>query len=106
ASQGVAVLRYVKRNKEHTAKLIERHGDKLTVKEEVTDDVLAAVKLGRERKEIDPRRVFVLGHSLGGYVAPRVGAADDRIAGLIILAGNSRPLEDLLDEQYPYLFGK
>ena len=105
ASQGVAVLRYVKRNLEHTAKLLEQHGDKLTVKEEVTDDVLAAVELGRKRKDIDPKRVFVLGHSLGGYLAPRIGSADDKIAGLIILAGYTRPLEDLVDEQYEYLLG-
>jgi dienelactone hydrolase len=103
ASQGVAVLRYVKRNKEHTAKVIEQLGDKFTVKDETIEDALLAVELGRKRKEIDPKRVFVLGHSLGGYVAPRIGAADPKIAGLIILAGNVRPLEDLLEEQYPYL---
>src|SRR5262249_16239947 len=105
ASQGVATLRYVKRNKEHLAKLIEKHGDTLTVKEEVTDDVLAAAQLARDRDQIDPKRVFVLGHSLGGYLAPRIGEADPKIAGLIVLAGNTRPLEDLLEDQFPYLLG-
>lgn len=104
ASQGVAVLRYVKRTQRHGAKMMEKT-PALTVKEEVTDDVTAAVALLRSRKEIDPARVFVLGHSLGGYVAPRIAAADPRLAGIIVMGGNSRPLEDLLEEQYPYLWG-
>jgi dienelactone hydrolase len=101
ASQGIAVLRYVKRTRQH--KMSEKEYSKLTVKEEAIDDAVAAVALAREEEEIDPKRVFVLGHSLGGYVAPRIGADDAKLAGLIILAGNTRPLEDLLEEQIPYL---
>lgn len=102
ASQGIAVLRYERRTFTHGSKLV---ADKtLTLKEEVTDDALAAVKLVRERKEIDPKRVFVLGHSLGAMAAPQIGAKDERIAGLILLAGNSRPLEDLVLEQFTYIY--
>jgi uncharacterized protein len=52
---------------------------------------------------LDPKRVFVLGHSLGGIVAPRIGQAEPQIAGLIILAGClSRPLEDVWVERARY----
>jgi fermentation-respiration switch protein FrsA (DUF1100 family) len=47
--------------------------------------------------------VFVLGHSLGGVVAPRIGQADTQLGGIIILAGATRPLEDLMVEQTRYL---
>ena len=47
--------------------------------------------------------VYVLGHSQGGWLAPRIAARDSRLAGLILLAAPARPLEDLLLEQVTYL---
>ncbi|MHB1459985.1 MAG: alpha/beta hydrolase [Armatimonadota bacterium] len=102
ASQGIAVLRYEKRTKAHGVQMA-KEGVKITVKEEVTDDVLLAVKLLRITKRINPKKVFVLGHSLGGMLVPRIGKADPQISGLISLAGPSRPLEDLVIEQVTYL---
>jgi len=102
ASRGVAVLRYEKRTKQHAPKLTAARGP-ITVKEETLDDALAAVKLLRAASGIDPQRVFVLGHSLGGMLAPRLGREDPALAGLIVLAGNSRPIEDLVLEQLAYL---
>ena len=103
ASKGIAVLRYEKRTKEYGAKLVATGISKLTVKEETIDDALNAVARLRTTDGIDPRRIFVLGHSLGGVVAPRIGQADPNLAGLIILAGATRPLEDLMVEQTRYL---
>jgi dienelactone hydrolase len=103
ASRGVAVLRYDKRTRTHGHKMGTLLTT-LTVKEEVIDDVLAAVSLLRQTKGIDPRRVFVLGHSLGGIVAPRLGLLDPQLAGLVILAGPSRPLADLVLDQFTYLY--
>src|SRR5579859_6014594 len=102
ASQGIAVLRYDKRTKVYAAHM-NSELDTLTVKEEVIDDALSAVALLRERPEIDARQIFVLGHSLGGYLAPRIGAADPRIRGLIILAGSARTLEDVILDQMTYV---
>ena len=102
ASKGVAVLRYEKRTKQHAGKLSSIHP--LTVKEEVVDDVLAAVELLRKTEGVDAKRIFVLGHSLGGMLIPRIGRLDANIAGLISLAGTTRPLEDVILEQFDYLF--
>jgi dienelactone hydrolase len=102
ASRGITVLRYDKRTKVHRAQMMERLAT-LTVKEEVIDDALAAIALLRSRSEIDPQQIFLLGHSLGGYLAPRMGVADPTIAGLIILAGAARPLEDVLLDQLTYI---
>lgn len=102
ASRGVAVLRYEKRTKQHSAKLASVRS--FTVKEEVLDDVLAAVGLLRTTEGIDPKRIFVLGHSLGGMLVPYIGRLDPNIAGLISLAGATRPLEDAILEQYAYIF--
>jgi dienelactone hydrolase len=102
ASQGIAVLRYEKRTKVYAASMRSER-DTITVKEEVLDDALEAVALLRERPELDAQQIFVLGHSLGGYLAPRLGAADPQIRGLIILAGSARPLEDVILDQMTYV---
>jgi dipeptidyl aminopeptidase/acylaminoacyl peptidase len=48
--------------------------------------------------------VFVLGHSQGGYMMPRIMVADPKLAGVIVMAGSVRPLEQLIVEQSEYLF--
>jgi dienelactone hydrolase len=101
ASQGVAVLRYEKRTKEHGAKFAKAKG--ATVKEEVLDDALAAVALLRKTKGIDGKRVFVLGHSLGAMAAPRMGERDPEVAGLVLMASPSRNMADVLIEQLDYV---
>jgi fermentation-respiration switch protein FrsA (DUF1100 family) len=100
ASRGIAVLRYDKRSKVHGGKLVAKP---FTVKEEVTDDALEAVKTLRAQQGIDPKRVFVLGHSLGGMLIPRIATADPTIAGLVVLAGPARPLEEAIVAQTRYL---
>ena len=102
ASNGIAVVRYEKRTREHASDLMELRYT-MTVKEETIDDALAAVQLLRRYKQIDPKRIYVLGHSLGGMLAPRIGAQDSSLAGLVILAGATRPLEDILVDQTTYL---
>ncbi len=103
ASRGIAVLRYEKRTHAYADKMKGEVEERLTVKEETIDDALEAVALLRGRPEIDPQQVFVLGHSLGGFLAPRIGAADPQIHGLIVLAGSARPLEDVLLDQMTYV---
>ncbi|AUB61223.1 hypothetical protein BK009_11415 [Methanobacterium subterraneum] len=104
ASKGIAVLRYDKRTLKHASEFTESLISKMTVKEEVIEDALLAVNLMREAPEIDSKNVFLLGHSLGASVAPRIGEQDPDIAGLIIMAGNIRPLEDTILEQFTYLY--
>jgi hypothetical protein len=102
ASRGIVVLRYEKRTRQYAAKMSLL--TEVTVQQETVEDALAAAALLRARPEVAPVRVCVLGHSLGGYVIPRIARQDPKLAGVIILAGNARPLEDLILEQTTYLF--
>lgn len=102
ASRGIAVLRYDKRTRVHSTKLAGVMAG-FTVKQEVTDDVGHALGLLRQRTDVDPQRIFVLGHSLGGMLAPRIARDHSGIAGLAILAGATRPLEDMMLEQVEYI---
>jgi dienelactone hydrolase len=101
ASRGVAVLRYDKRTMVHAAKV--KALKDFTVRQEVIEDALEAVKALRSQPHIDSKRVFVLGHSLGGMLLPRIGTADPMIAGLIILAGAARSFGDAVLAQTRYL---
>lgn len=102
ASQGIAVLRYEKRTKIHGARLAKVGS--FTVEDETVIDAVAAARFARGRKEIADDNVYVVGHSLGGTVAPRIAhAAKDAVAGIIILAGSTRPLTELLVDQTTYM---
>jgi dienelactone hydrolase len=100
ASRGIAVLRYEKRTKARPQDFAD---GRYTVDDETTDDAVAAVIALAATPGLDPKRIFVLGHSQGGLMAPRIAARSQKVAGLILLAAPARPILDLLSEQNHYL---
>jgi hypothetical protein len=100
AARGVAVLRYDKRTQ---ARPQDYADGAITIDTETTDDAVAAVAALRKAPGIDPDRVFVLGHSQGGMMAPRIAAnakaTGTPVAGLVLFAAPARPLLDILIEQ-------
>lgn len=95
AAHGIAVLRYDKRTKARP----QDAGMDFTVDAETTDDAVLAVDALRQTEGVDPAHVFVLGHSQGGLMAPRIAARSGQVAGLVLLAAPSRPLLDIVIEQ-------
>lgn len=102
ASRGIAVLRYEKRTRVYASRIAAAPSG-FTLREESEDDALAAVTLLRMTPDIDRTRIFILGHSLGGMLAPRIAARDSGIAGVVILAGSTRPLDEILLAQVDYI---
>lgn len=114
ARQGVASLRYDKRSRAHGAAMAARTPD-FTLDHEVVDDAVAALRFLAGRPEIDASRRFVLGHSLGALMAPRIAeraaatrgpggsAAPGALAGVVLLAGPTRPLHWIVVDQVDYL---
>jgi uncharacterized protein len=105
ASRGIAVLRYDKRTKVYGEKMSDMD---FTLEEETVDDAARAIALLRGQPEIDSARIYVLGHSLGGYAIPRIVERDrtankGKLAGLIFLAANARPIEDVALAQNDYV---
>lgn len=96
AEQGIATLRYDKRTRARPGDF----GPDSTIDDETTDDAVAAIAALRNTPGIDPERVFVLGHSLGAMLAPRIAARAEDTAGAILFAAPSRPLLDILVEQF------
>ena len=99
AAHGIASLRYDKRTFAHAIKLLRDKSLTVTVKEETIEDALLATALLRKDPRIDPHKVFIIGHSMGAMLAPRIEAEGGNFRGLILLAGTPRRLEEVLIEQ-------
>jgi dienelactone hydrolase len=91
AGRGVAVLRFDKVTHAHP-EAVAATAD-FTPTDEYVPHAVAAVGYLRDLPNIDADRVFVVGHSMGGRFAPRVAAADPAVAGLVVLAGDTVPLQ-------------
>ncbi len=103
ASRGVAVLRYEKRTKTFQKELAGTRD--MTLKDEVLDDAVAALAVLRRSRGVDPARVFVVGHSLGAMLAPRIAEMDGKTAGIVLLAAPSRPMSEVVRDQVAALSG-
>ncbi len=100
ASRGIVVLRYEKRTKAYGPQMSAMA---YTLREETIDDAVRAAALLRQQPEVNTRRIFVLGHSLGGYAVPRIARQDGNLAGAILLAANARHIEDISVAQTEYM---
>lgn len=93
AKHGIASLRYDKRSFTHGFKMIK---ELITVKEETILDAVAAAELLRRDDRIDGEKILIAGHSMGAMLAPRIDAEGGNFAGLILMAGSLRKLEEIL----------
>ncbi|MFQ6399195.1 alpha/beta hydrolase family protein [Nocardia sp. KC 131] len=90
ASRGIAVLRFDKATFAHAEKVSAT--PEFTPREEYVPPAVAAVEILGGLPTVDAARVFVVGHSMGGKLAPRVAAAAPSVAGIVILAGDTQPM--------------
>ncbi|MCL2193706.1 MAG: alpha/beta fold hydrolase [Treponema sp.] len=100
SANGVAVIRYDKRTYTHGLRMMETIGDNLTTWDESVEDAILAAQLLRADPRIDGNRVYLLGLSMGGMLAPNIHAAGGNFAGLILMAGTPRTLPELMLEQF------
>ena len=99
AKHGIASIRYDKRSFAHGFKMLKDKSRPITVKEETIEDAILATELLRKDSRIDPGKIFIIGHSMGGMLAPRIDAEGGDYRGLILMAGTPRKLEEVLIEQ-------
>ena len=99
AKHGIASIRYDKRTFVYGKKLLKDHPRNLTINEESIEDALFATSLLRKDPRINPGKIFIAGHSMGGMIVPRIDREGGDFAGIIILAGSPRKLEEIIVEQ-------
>lgn len=101
AEQGIAVIRYDKRSFVYGEEM-DKELANITVYEETIEDAIRASQFIKEDERIDENNVFVIGHSLGGMLAPRIDEEGGDFAGIISLAGSPRPLWEIIYDQNEY----
>ena len=104
ARLGAASVRYDKRTFAHKKKCAKAKN--ITVREETIEDALLAAELARRDARIDSGRIFILGHSMGAMLAPRIDAEGGNFRGIIMLAGTPYRLEDIVVRQLGQAGGK
>ncbi len=104
ASNGIAVFRYDKRTKLYATKL---RPDSVDLNIETIDDAIYALRFVKElanKYKIDKNKIFILGHSLGASLIPRISQKSDIPKAFISLAGMTRTIDQALIEQTFYLY--
>ena len=94
--EGIAAGRYDKRTFAHARKL---RNAEATVEMETIEDAIRAAELLRQDPRIDENRIYIIGHSMGGMLAPRIDAECGYFKGLILMAGTPYRLEDIVVRQ-------
>lgn len=89
--RGIAVLRVDDRGVgESTGSSSE------STSEDFADDVLAGIGYLKTRKEIDPEKIGLIGHSEGGIIAPMVASESPDVAFILLMAGTGLTGERIL----------
>jgi len=99
AKHGIASVRYDKRSFAHGFKMLRDKSLQITVKEETIEDAILAAELLRKDTRIDSEKIFIIGHSMGGMLAPRIDSEGGNYRGLILMAGSPRKLEEIMMDQ-------
>ena len=99
-SKGIASYRFDKRTYSNP----ESFKDTSTIDDEVTNDIINIISYFKNNKEFVDYEIIVLGHSLGANLLPRIANKSNQISKIILLAGNARPVCEILIEQYEYLY--
>jgi dienelactone hydrolase len=63
------------------------------------DDVRAQIAYLRSRRDIDPNRIALIGHSEGGMIAPMVAETDPKVAAIVLMAGTAKTGETIIAYQ-------
>lgn len=100
ASNGVATYRYDKRTLVYGKDM-----KNVDLNSEVIEDAINAAAMLKKNPDFKNSKVYIVGHSLGAMCAPLIASKSKQINGIVLLAGNARPLEDVVLEQYNYIYG-
>ncbi|MFL0195308.1 alpha/beta hydrolase family protein [Clostridium sp. WILCCON 0269] len=95
--KGIIVLRYDKRTLVYGKEMKNDTG--LSVREETIEDAILAADFLRKDSRINSNKIFIIDHSLGGMLAPRIDAEGGNFAGIIIMGGSPRKFEEILMDQ-------
>ena len=99
---GIATLRYDKRTFRYGRKMSKKA---VTVHEETIEDALRALEILKSDPRIDSSGIFIIGHSMGAMLAPRIYDECGYARGVVMMAGTPYRLEEVLVRQMKQMEG-
>jgi pimeloyl-ACP methyl ester carboxylesterase len=91
---GIAVLRVDDRGMGGSSR-----GSATATSENYAEDVLAGVEFLKNRTEINPRQIGLIGHSEGGVIAPMAAARSKDVSFIVLMAGTGLPGDEVIQLQ-------
>ncbi|MFA7203716.1 MAG: alpha/beta fold hydrolase [Candidatus Caldatribacteriota bacterium] len=104
AKKGIASIRFNKRTLQYQSELVTDYN--FTPQDEYIDDALSAINLLWDDERIDNENIFLIGHSQGGQFAPVIANQTDKLKGIVVMAGTTSHILDLLMEQILTNYGQ
>lgn len=98
AKRGIASIRYDKRSYAHGLKMIREK--EITVYNETIEDAIIATEMLKNDTRIDAEQIYIVGHSMGAMLAPRIDSEGGNYAGLILMAGTPNTLDQVMLRQF------
>lgn len=94
SSNGIAVLRYDERGVGTSTGTFKTAGI-----DEFSRDAMAAIAYLKKRKALKKSKIGLIGHSIGGIIAPKIASENEDVDFTIMLAGPGVPGDDLMLSQ-------
>jgi fermentation-respiration switch protein FrsA (DUF1100 family) len=101
AARQIASIRFDKVTLSHGKRFM--NSTTITLTEEYMDQALDAIRHAQSHSEIDESRIYILGHSLGGVVAPKIAHTNDAVKGCIVMAAPTVPMYRSYIRQLQYM---
>ncbi len=95
AEQGIATIRYNKRYFQYP----DHAGEEVTIEDESLNDVGSAIAFAKNNEYAQFKRITIVGHSLGGTLAPQIAKDHPAVAAIVSLGGTPRHLADVIFDQ-------
>jgi hypothetical protein len=105
ASNGYAVYRYEKRSNNYGIYMLKDKSayETFTPREDLLDDLYRAIDTLKTLPDIDPSRIYVLGHGQGGMLLPLVAKERRDVKGIVLMGSTAKRQQENMIDQYKYL---
>ncbi|MDZ4666741.1 MAG: dienelactone hydrolase family protein [bacterium] len=105
ASMGYAVYRYEKRSNNYGIYMLRDKGayETFTPREDLLNDLYKAIDTLKTLPDIDPSRIYVLGHGQGGMLLPLVAKERREVKGIVLMGATAKRQQENMIDQYKYL---
>jgi dienelactone hydrolase len=105
ASKGIAVFRFEKRSNNYGIFLLKDKAayETFTPREDLLIDLYKIIDSLKTLPDVNPDKIFILGHGQGGMLAPLVAKERKDIAGIVMMGANAKRTQEMMIDQYKYL---